>query len=68
MTLLLFDLLVCPYLERKFKNELFSLYGIPGRDGRLRSQIIDMRKYWFTKWTGFEFGKELEAKKSQEVY
>lgn len=68
LILLLFDLLVCPYLDRPFKNKLLTLFGIPTNLGQLRTKIIDKRKYWFTKWTDFDFGKELESKKSQDVY
>jgi hypothetical protein len=68
LVLLLFDLLSCPYLDRPFKNKLLSLYGIDGSMGRLRTAIINHREYWFTKWKDFDFGKELEAKRSQEVY
>ncbi|AWX45848.1 hypothetical protein HME9304_02878 [Flagellimonas maritima] len=68
LILLFFDLLSCPYIDRVFKNKLFLLFGIPSTQGRLRTSIINYRKYWFTKWDNFNFGKELEAKKSQEVY
>lgn len=68
LTLLLFDLLVCPYLDRPFKNKLLTLYGIQTSSGQLRTAMIEKREYWFTKWTDFDFGKELNAKKSQEVY
>lgn len=69
LTLMLLDLISCPFLERKFKNELFSLYGLKGqKDGLLKSAIIEYRDNWFTKWTSFDFGKALEAKKSEEVY
>jgi hypothetical protein len=68
LILLLFDLLVCPYLDRPYKNKLLTLFGIPTNLGRLRTKIIDKRKFWFTKWTDFDFGKELESKKSQDVY
>lgn len=68
LVLLFFDLIVCPYVDRVFKNKLFVLFGIPSSQGALRSKIICNRKYWFTKWDNFNFGKELEAKKSQEVY
>lgn len=66
LTLLLFDLLACPYLEIPYKKELLSLYEIS--DEPLQTGIIEKRKYWFTKWTDFDFSKGLEAKKSQEVY
>lgn len=68
LVMLFFDLLSCPYLDRNFKNKLFPLFGISSSDGRLKSQLINYQKYWFTKWDNFNFGKELEAKKSQEVY
>lgn len=68
LILLFFDLLACPYLNRIFKNKLLTLYGVSTRSGRLRTAIIEKREYWFTKWTDFDFGKELESKKSLEVY
>jgi hypothetical protein len=30
--------------------------------------LIEQEKFWFTKWTEFDFGLELQAKRSQEVY
>jgi len=66
LTFLLLDLISCPYLDRKFKNRLFSIYDI--NNGHTRSFIINSNKYWFTKWTDFDLGKELEAKKSHDVY
>lgn len=68
LTLLFMDLIVCPYLDRNFKNKLFNLYGIDNKMGRTRTQIINFKEFWFTKWTDFDFRKELEAKKSKEVY
>jgi len=69
LTLMLLDLISCPFLERNFKNELFSLYELKGqKDGLLKSAIIDYKDNWFTKWTSFDFVKALEAKKSEEVY
>ena len=67
LILLLFDLLACPYLDRPFKDKLLTLFEVP-KDLELRTVMIGKRKNWFTKWTDFDFGKELEAKKSQEVY
>ena len=62
---LLFDLCACPYLDINFKNELLSLYDV---DNSLKSAIINYQEFWFTKWANFNFEKELEAKRSQEVY
>lgn len=66
LTLLLFDLIVCPYLDMDYRKNLLDLYGI--NDERKKVAIINKRKYWFTKWSDFDFGKELEAKRSEEVY
>ena len=68
LILLLFDLIACPYLDQDFKNKLLTFYDISTDSRGLISEIINFRKYWFTKWTDFDFGKELEAKRSQEVY
>lgn len=66
LTLLLFDCLTCPYLDLPFKRKLLSLYEISDKDMQLK--IITNRTYWFTKWTNFDFGRELDSKHSQEVY
>ncbi len=66
LVFLLFDILTCPYLDMAFKEEILSLNGVT--DPTLRNDIISYRENWFTKWTDFDFGKELDAKHSQEVY
>ena len=48
----------------KFKKELLNLIEI----NKNQTLIIEQEKFWFTKWTDFDFGLELEAKRSQEVY
>lgn len=64
--LLLFDLIVCPYLDQVFKDKLFRLFEII--DPITQEKIIKERKYWFTKWSNFEIGKELDTKQGLEVY
>lgn len=66
LTLLLFDTLACPYISQDLKQRLLELYDI--YDPLLQNSIISYRPYWFTKWSNFNFGKELDAKRSQEVY
>jgi len=66
LTLLLFDSIVCPYLEINYRKSLLDLYGVD--DENIKVDIIEKRKYWFTKWSEFNFSKELEAKRSEEVY
>ncbi len=63
---LLFDILTCPYLDLNYKQEILTLHGVT--DPTLQEEIIYIRNHWFTKWTDFDFGKELDAKHSQEVY
>jgi hypothetical protein len=59
------DLLTCPYISKRVKLIILSLYGIPSNN-LLRMQ--NYSDYWFAKWGGFDFSKELDAKVSQEVY
>jgi hypothetical protein len=66
LTILLFDLLSCPFLEDEFKKDLLGYYDIT--DSSELNEIIKRKDYWFSKWDNFDFGKELEAKKSLEVY
>lgn len=48
----------------KFKKDILNLLEIKSSQKRL----IESEKYWFIKWNDFDFGMELQAKKSQEVY
>ncbi|WP_312175390.1 antiviral reverse transcriptase Drt3b [Chryseobacterium sp.] len=48
----------------KFKKDVLNLLEIKSYQKRL----IESEKYWFIKWNDFDFGMELQAKKSQEVY
>lgn len=67
LILLLFDLLAYSYIDiTTIKNRLLNLYMIT--DLALQKNIIRARRCWFTTWTDFDFGKELDAKQSQEVY
>jgi hypothetical protein len=74
---LLLDLFACPFLGLRIKTKILYLY----RDGKnladytsalgeTRKLILfhKKHKYWFTKWERFNLVKELENKKSQEVY
>lgn len=66
--LLIMDLLVCPYLEDSFKEDLLKLYSIPDA---LILDILNFRKYqkyWFIKWENFDLSKELNSKNSEDVY
>ena len=67
LILLLFDLLAYSYIDiTTIKKKLLDLYKVS--DSTLQNDIIKARSNWFTTWTDFDFGKELDAKQSQEVY
>jgi len=75
LVFLLMDMLTCPYLDDqtktdkdekyRYKKKLLSLSGV---DSANHIGIIEKENFWFTKWTDFKLGSELESKRSQEVY
>ena len=67
-TILLLDLICCPYLDYENKRKIASQMGIDRN--RLTSILKYLKKqeYMFTKWTKVDITKELSAKISQEVY
>ena len=77
MAHLILDLLACPFLDLKTKTKMLVLYRNDKNYSDIKKTIIDsiklknfhkFHKYWFTKWEKFNLTKELESKKSQEVY
>ncbi len=77
MAHLILDLLACPYLDLKLKIKLLMLYRGDHKFSEIKKTVNDSKKlisfhkkhkYWFTKWERFNLTKELENKKSQEVY
>ncbi|AQU81915.1 MULTISPECIES: antiviral reverse transcriptase Drt3b [unclassified Halomonas] len=63
---LLLDSIACPFIELDKKRAMLSLFGVESLF--LQEDIINLRKHWFTKWTGFNLGRELDIKKGDEVY
>lgn len=59
------DLISCPYITLSFKKTLLSRYGI---DSKIVKNMILKNKFWFTKWSDFNFSKELDAKLGKNVY
>ncbi|MBP3126078.1 antiviral reverse transcriptase Drt3b [Thalassospira sp. ER-Se-21-Dark] len=72
LVFLLFDLIACPYIDEPKKREALEIFGVS--DSALVTDIITFTdggnrpQLWFTNWLEFDFGKELDAKRSQEVY
>lgn len=74
LTHLILDLLSCPFIEDVFKIKIYSIYKnySTAIEISTATKVVDFNKknikYWFTKWERFNLAKELEYKKSQEVY
>lgn len=71
MAILALDLATCPYLGDKpvsFKRNILKSMGLSRADAEAIAEYMKEQKYMFTKWTGVNVTKELNAKISQEVY
>lgn len=74
LTHLILDLLACPFIEDAIKLNMYSIYKNYSSVSELKisMKVVNFHKknikYWFTKWERFNLAKELEYKKSQEVY
>lgn len=64
--ILLLDLIVCPYISTITKDAMGQIFGL---DATTLAAIQKTNDHWFTAWGGkFDLGKELDAKRSREVY
>lgn len=71
MAILALDLAACPYLGDKhisYKRKILQSMGISKADADYIAEYMKTQKYMFTKWTGVNVTKELNAKISQDVY
>lgn len=73
-TILLLDIIACPYFDRNRKEAILFEMGVA--DPGLRNHIISLKRLdqntrgqlYFTNWEDFNFGKELHSKRGHEVY
>ena len=68
LTMLLLDTISCPYVSKETKTKLLDLYDV---DENLHNDILDLKhkqQVCFTTWNDFNFKKELDMKRGQEVY
>lgn len=69
---LIFDLLACPYLKDDFKKKILNnIDGFKNIQDSEKMEIIRKIRNngnWFTKWSNFDVERELNTKKSKEVY
>lgn len=62
------DLAACPYIEPSIRIKFLQQFGVSRQIGGDILKFMKRQKYMFTKWTGIDLTKELNAKISQEVY
>lgn len=64
--IMLLDLVVCPYISAATKDAVGQIFGL---DAAGLASVQSANDHWFTAWGDkFDLGKELDAKRSREVY
>lgn len=64
--ILLLDLVACPYISDATKGAIGQIFDL---DSAALASVQSSNDQWFTTWGDeFDLGKELEAKRSREVY
>lgn len=64
--IMLLDLAVCPYINAATKDAIGQIFGL---DAAGLASVQSANDHWFTAWGDkFDLGKELDAKRSREVY
>ena len=64
--IMLLDLIVCPYISNATKTAIGQIFGL---DAAGLASVQNINDHWFTAWGDkFNLGKELDAKRSREVY
>jgi hypothetical protein len=64
--IMLLDLVVCPYISAATKDAIGQIFGL---DAARLASVQSTNDHWFTAWGDkFNLGKELDAKRSREVY
>lgn len=64
--IMLLDLIVCPYISNATKSDIGEIFGL---DAAGLTAVQASNDHWFTAWGDkFDLGKELDAKRSREVY
>lgn len=64
--IMMLDLVVCPYISISTKDAIGQVFGL---DATGLASVQFVNDHWFTAWGDkFDLGKELDAKRSREVY
>lgn len=67
IVLLTLDMISSPFVDQTFKTKILNLNGINTNEIQIINKI-EKQENMFTKWRNFDFEKELNSKRSQEVY
>lgn len=59
------DLQSCPFVSTNTKNKLSNLYGFNSFETPFLTSVTP---HWFTNWGNFDLSRELDKKRSREVY
>ena len=66
--ILALDLAACPFIQRSKQVKILQKIGLSRPEGEKVVAYLQKHMYMYTKWTGINVTKELNAKISQEVY
>jgi len=66
--ILALDMATCPYIRPGDREDFLKSVGLSGTEVKHVEQYLAHQRIMFTKWTGVDITKELNAKISQEVY
>lgn len=66
--MLMLDILSCPYVDEETKKKILCFVDEDLTEPSSFSFLCDSKRLWFTKWVDFDLQKEIEEKRSQEVY
>jgi hypothetical protein len=62
---LFLDAIACPYIDDQTKLSLANIFGL---NPDQYAKLAETSSNWFTTWSGFNLAKELDAKRSRDVY
>lgn len=66
--ILALDMAACPYIMPSSRYKFLQKIGVSQKNAAIIVSYMKRQKYMFTKWTGVNLTKEINAKISQEVY
>ena len=68
LLILALDIISCPFVDSGFKSKIMQMINVEISEYAKIEDYMKRQKFWFTRWSGVDLNKELNAKISQEVY